>query len=170
MDEASVKAVPSLALLITVAAGAVVVLAFLHWVDFGTTEIRGTDADAATGISDGWIVAGLGGAILLLTGGVLFGPRGAPFLLPAIAIAAIAVLLIAGFDIVTHWRASDMFTNNAGVIEEAEGDPTFVPYVISALAILIALSAATIRGLQIWQESRSPDQAVFDQEAGRSAE
>jgi hypothetical protein len=91
---------------------------------------------------------------VLLAGGVLFRPRGAPFLLPAIAIAAIAVLLIAGIDLITHWRASDIFTNNAGVIEEAEGDPTFVPYMIAALAILIAVSAAIVRGIELRRDPR----------------
>jgi hypothetical protein len=140
--------------LITVAAGAIIVLAFLDWVDFGATEIRGTDADAATTISDGWIVAGLGAAIVLLTGGVLFRPGIAAFLLPMIAVAAIFVLLIAGFDTITNWQATDIFTNNAGVLEEAEGDPTFVPYAIAALAILIAVSAAVVRGIELGRDPR----------------
>ena len=45
--------------LMTVAAGAIVLLSFQKWVDFGITELRGHDAEAATGIGDGWFSAGL---------------------------------------------------------------------------------------------------------------
>ena len=162
------RVIPSLVLLITVAAAASVVLAFLQWVDFGITEIRGTDADAATGISDGWFVAGLGIAIVLLTGGVLFREQMSFVLLPMIAVAAISILAIAGFDTVTNWYAAGVQRDSAGIFEQAQGDPTFVPYAISALAILIALSAAIIRGLQIREDSKLPYEAHLDREVGGS--
>jgi len=170
MDEASVRVIPSLALLITVAAGTIVVLAFLQWVDFGIAEIRGTDAAAATGISDGWFVAGLGTAIVLLAGGVLFKQQISFVLLPMIAAAAIVILAIAGFDTVTNWHAAGVHRDNPGIFVQAQGDPTVVPYAISALAILIGLSAAIIRGLQLREEPGLPDQGALDQEVGRSVE
>ncbi len=148
------RVIPSLLLLITVAAGAIIVLAFLDWVDFGVTKIDGTDADAATTISDGWIVAGLGTVIVVLSGGVLFGPQLAPFLLPATAVAAIFVLLIAGFDTITNWSAAGVSPDNPGVFVQSDGDPTVVPYLISALAILIALLAAVVRGIELSRDPR----------------
>jgi len=144
-----VKLVPILLLLMTVAAGAIVVLAFQWWVDFGIVEIRGTKADAATGISDGWFVAGLGSLILVLIGGVLFRPQLAPALLPAIAFAAVCIFAIAGFDTVTNWHAAGVHPENPGILVQAQGDPTAVPYAISVLAILIAVSAAVVRGIQL---------------------
>lgn len=60
VNQGLAKFVPMLLLLMTVAAGAIVVLAFQPWVDFGITETSGTEAEAATGISDGWAVVGLG--------------------------------------------------------------------------------------------------------------
>jgi hypothetical protein len=162
------RVIPSLALLITVAAGASVVLAFLQWVDFGITETRGTDADAATGISDGWFVAGLGIAIVLLAGGVLFRQQMSFVLLPMIAIAAIVILGIAGFDSVTNWHAAGVNRDNPGIFVQSQGDPTVVPYAISALAILIALSAAIIRGLQIREDSRLPYESNLDREVSGS--
>jgi hypothetical protein len=141
------KIIPLLLLLMTVAAGAIVVLAFQRWIDFGITETRGIDAEAATGISDGWFVAALGSAILVLTGGVIFRLHLAPALLPMIALAAVAILAIAGFDTVTNWQASGVHPENPGILVQAQGDPTLVPYAISALAILIAVSAAVLRGV-----------------------
>jgi hypothetical protein len=131
----------------TVAGGVIVVLAFQQWIDFGITETRGIDADAATGISDGWFVAGLGSAIVVLTGGVIFRQQLAPALLPMIALGAVAILAIAGFDTVTNWRASGFHPEDPGVLIQAQGDPTIVPYAIAALAILIAVSSAVIRGI-----------------------
>jgi len=157
------KITPLLLLLITVAAGAIVFLAFQRWVDFGITEVRGTDAEAATGISDGWFVAGLGAAIVSLVGGALFWPKFAPVLLPTIAVAAVSILAIAGFDTVTNWEASGVHPENPGILAQAQGDPTFVPYVISGLAILIAVSAAVVRGLQIRDGQRLQDDLPSDE-------
>ena len=151
-NETSVRIVPILLALTTVAAGAIVVLAFQQWVDFGITETRGIDAEAATGISDGWFVAGLGSAIVMLTGGVIFRQQLAPALLPMIALGAVAILAIAGFDTVTNWHASGFHPENPGVIVQAQGDPTVVPYAIAALAILIALSSAVTRGILLRQD------------------
>jgi len=152
----------------TVAAGAIVILSFQPWIDFGSADTSGLEADAATGLSDGWFVAGFGSAILVFIGAVLFRGQLSPILLPAIAAAAIAVLCIAGFDVVTNWQASDIFVNHAGAVEEAQGDPTIVPYAISGLAILIALSAAIIRGLQIREDSKSPYEANLDRDVSGS--
>jgi hypothetical protein len=145
----AVRAVPLLLLLISVAAGAAVMLAFQQWVDFGITEIRGTDADAATGFGDGWAVAGLGCAIVLLAGGVIFTPRYAPVFLPVIAVAAVCMFAIAGFDTVTNWHASGVDPENQGVFVQTDGDPTVAPYAVAALAVVIALSAAVVRGIQL---------------------
>jgi hypothetical protein len=153
-NESSMKIIPPLLLLMTVAAGAIVILAFQRWVDFGITESSGTDADAATGISDGWFVAGLGSAILVLIGGALFRPKLASVLLPMIAVAAVSILAIAGFDTVTNWHASGFHTENPGVLVQAQGDPTIVPYAIAGLAILIALLAAVARGIQLREGQR----------------
>jgi len=72
-----------------------------------------------------------------------------------IAIAAVCILAIAGFDAVTNWQASGFHPDNPGILVQAQGDPTVVPYAIAALAILIALAAAVIRGIQL--EDRSPE-------------
>jgi len=154
-NEAPMKVTPLLLALMTVGAGAIVLLAFQRWVDFGFTETSGIEAAAATGISDGWFVAALGSAIVLLIGGVIFRPLLAPVLLPMIAIAAVCILAIAGFDAVTNWQASGFHPDNPGILVQAQGDPTVVPYAIAALAILIALAAAVIRGIQL--EDRSPE-------------
>jgi hypothetical protein len=145
------KAIPVLLALMTVAAGAILILAFQKWVDFGITKVNGTDAEAATGISDGWIVAGFAVAILGLIGGVLFRPALAPILLPLIALAAVCIFGIAGFDTVTNWTASGVEPDNPGILVQAEGEPTAVPYLISALAIVVAVSAAVIRGIRMWE-------------------
>jgi len=155
-NETSMRVIPLLLLLMTVAAGAIVVLAFQWWVDFAITEIRGTKADAATGISDGWFLAALGCAIVLLAGGVLFIPRLAPVLLPAIAFAAVCTFAIAGFDTVTNWSATSVHPENPGILVQAQGDPTIVPYAISALSILIAVSAAVVRGIQLRADRHLP--------------
>jgi hypothetical protein len=151
-NDTSVKIIPILLALTTVAAGAIVVLAFQQWVDFGITETRGIDAEAATGIGDGWFVAGLGSAIVVLTGGVIFRQQLAPALLPMIALGAAAILAIAGFDTVTNWHASGIASESPGVLVQAQGDPTIIPYAIAALAILIALSSAVIRGILLRQD------------------
>jgi hypothetical protein len=148
-NEASMKVTPLLLALMTVGAGAIVLLAFQRWVDFGFTETSGTDAAAATGISDGWFVAVLGSAIVLLIGGVIFRPLLAPVLLPMIAIAAVCIFAIAGFDAVTNWQASGFHPDNPGILVQAQGNPTAVPYAIALLAIVIALSAAVIRGINL---------------------
>jgi hypothetical protein len=148
-NEASMKVTPLLLALMTVGASAIVLLAFQRWVDFGFTETSGIDATAATGISDGWFVAVLGSAIVLLIGGVIFRPLLALVLLPTIAIAAVCIFAIAGFDAMTNWQASGFHPDNPGILVQAQGDPTVVPYAIAALAILIAFSAAVIRGIQL---------------------
>jgi hypothetical protein len=158
-----VRVIPLLLLLITVAAGAIIVLAFLNWVDFGVTEINGTEADAATGISDGWFVAGLGAAIAVLAGGVLFRASIAPFLLPMIAVAAVLVLAIAGWDTITNWNAAGVNPDNPGILVQSDGDPTVVPYLISALAILIAVSAAVVRGIELSRDPRLFGSAAADE-------
>lgn len=145
----SMKIIPLLLLLMTFAACVIVVLAFQQWVDFGITQIRGTDAEAATGISDGWFVAGLASGIVILVGGVVFRQQLAPILLPMIAFAAVFILAIAGFDTITNWHASGIHPDNPGILVQSQGDPTAVPYAISALAILIALLAAVVRGIQL---------------------
>jgi hypothetical protein len=153
-NKASVKLIPVLLALMTVVAGAIVLLAFQPWVDFGFTETSGTDAEAATGVSDGWFVAVLGTAIVLLIGGVIFRPPLAPVLLPLIAIAAVCILAIAGFDIVTNWQASGFDPDNPGILVQAPGDPTVVPYAVAALSLVIAFSAAVVRGLQLGEKPR----------------
>jgi len=162
VNQGLAKLVPILLLLMTVAAGAIVVLAFQPWVDFGITEISGTEAEAATDISDGWAVVGLGSAILLFIGGVLFRPRWAPVLLPAIAFAAVCIVAIAGFDIVTDWHAAGVAPANPGVFVQAQGDPTPVPYVIVVLAVLIAVSAAVVRGVQLKEGERPSGEPAPD--------
>ena len=151
-NETFVKAVPFLLATMTVAAGAIIILAFQRWVDFGIAETSGVDAEAATGISDGWVVVGLAVVILALIGGVIFRSRLAPVLLPVIAIAAVCILAIAGFDTITNWNASGFHPDNPGVLVQAQGDPTFAPYAIAGLAILIAISAAIVRGLQFRED------------------
>jgi hypothetical protein len=146
-NELPMKIIPLLLLLMTAAAGAIIILAFQRWVDFGVTEISGTDAEAATSVSDGWFVAALGSAILLLIGGVIFRQHLAPALLPMIALGAVAILAIAGFDTVTNWQASGVHSDSPGILVQAQGDPTIVPHAIAALAILIAVSSAVIRGI-----------------------
>lgn len=158
-NESSMKIMPLLLLLMTVAAGAIIVLAFQQWVDFGITEIRGTEAEAATGISDGWFVVGLASAIALLVGGVLFRPQLAPVLLPMIAIAAVCTLAIAGFDTATNWSAAGVEPENPAIIVQAQGDPTVVPYVISGIAIVIALSSAVVRGILLKESQRLREDA-----------
>jgi hypothetical protein len=148
----AVKVTSILLALMTVAAGAIVLLSFQDWVDFGITETSGTDADAATGISDGWFVAGLAAAIILLTGGVIYAKRLAPVLLPLIALAAVAVLAIAGFDTITNWEASGFHPDNPGILVQSDGDPTIVPYAIAALAIAIAVLAGVVRTIQMRQD------------------
>ena len=159
-NKASMKITPLLLAVTTVAAGTIVLLAFQPWIDFGFTETSGTDAEAATGISDGWFVAVLGSAILLLMGGVIFRPPLAPILLPLIAIAALSIVAITGFDIVTNWEASGFHPDNPGILVQAQGDPTLVPYAIASLAILIALAAAVVRGLQLSEGHRAEAQPV----------
>lgn len=151
-DQATTRWTSLLLLFMTVAAGAIIVLAFLPWVDYGIAETRGIDAEAATGISDGWVVAGLASVIVLLVGGVIFRPRLAPVLLPVIALTAVCIFAIAGFDIVTNWRASGVHPENPGILVQAEGDPTIAPYAITVLAILIAVSAAVVRSMLLRQD------------------
>jgi hypothetical protein len=71
-----------------------------------------------------------------------------------IAVAAVCILAIAGFDTITNWHASGFHPDNPGVLVQANGDPTVVPYAISALAILIAVSAAVVRGIQLSEDQR----------------
>jgi hypothetical protein len=148
-EKLSVKLTSIFLAVITVAAGAITLLSFQDWIDFGITELRGTDAEAATGISDGWIVAALAAAIVLLTGGVIFRPRPAPVLLPLIALAALGVLLIAGFDTITNWQASGFHPDNPGILVQSNGDPTVAPYAIAALAVLIAVLSAVVRAIEM---------------------
>jgi len=170
MSEAPMKVAPMLLLIMTVAAGAIVILAFQPWVDFGFAETKGTDAEAATGISDGWFVVALAILIVLLIGGVIFWARLAPILLPAIAIAAVGIFAIAGFDAVTNWQVSGFHPDNPGILVQAQGDPTVVPYAIAALAILIAFSAAVIRGIQFRQDPHLLGDLVAEEDGPDSAE
>jgi hypothetical protein len=170
MPEAPMKVVPMLLLIMTVAAGAIIILTFQNWVDFGVAETRGTDATAATGISDGWFVAGLAALIVLLIGGAIFGPRLAPALLPMIAIAAVGILAIAGFDTVTSWQASGFHPENPGILVQAEGDPTIAPYAIAALAVAIAISAAVVRAIQLRQNPHLLGDLVAEEDGPDSAE
>jgi len=163
-NESSVKIVPLLLLVMTVAGGAIVVLAFQQWVDFGITETRGIDADAATGISDGWFVAGLGSAILLMIGGVLFRPQFAPILLRIMVVAAVLILAIAGFDTVTNWDAAGVHPENPDILVQAQGDPTIVPYAIAALAILIAVLAGVVRSIQLREGQRFLEDSALELE------
>ncbi len=146
----------------TVAAAAIVVLAFQSWVDFGITEISGTDAEAATGISDGWFVAGLGSAIIVLIGGILFRPQLAPVLLPAMGLAGVCTLAIAGFDAATGWHAAGVEPGNPGILVQTQGDPTAAPYAIAMLAVLIAVSAAVVRGVQLREGQRPSGEPIPD--------
>jgi len=168
-NETSVKITPILLALMTVAAGAIVLLAFQRWVDFGIAETRGIDAEAATGISDGWFVAGLASAILVLIGGALFRPKLAPVLLPMMAVAAVSILAIAGFDTVTNWHASGVQPENPGILVQAQGDPTIVPYAIAALAIVIAFLAAVVRGIQISEGQRFLEDPAGDENGPAAA-
>jgi hypothetical protein len=148
-DEVSMKIAPVLLAGMTIAAGAIIVLAFQRWVDFGIAETSGIDAEAATGISDGWVVVGLASAVLFFIGGIILRPGTGPILLPMTALGAVGILAVAGFDTVTNWHASGFHPENPGVLVQAQGDPTIVPYAIAALAILIAFSAAIIRGIEL---------------------
>jgi hypothetical protein len=71
------------------------------------------------------------------------------------AVAAVSILAIAGFDTVTNWHASGVQAENPGILVQAQGDPTIVPYAIAALAIVIAFLAGVVRGLQIRGGQRS---------------
>jgi hypothetical protein len=143
------KLVPVLLLIMSVAAGVILVLAFQHWIDFGITELRGTDAEAATGVSDGWFVAALAATALALIGALLFRPQLSPVLLPLVALASIGILAIAGFDTITNWHASGLHPDNPGIFVQTDGDPTVVPYAIAVLAVLIAVLAAIARAIQL---------------------
>jgi hypothetical protein len=79
-----------------------------------------------------------------------------------IGVAAVLILAIAGFDTVTNWEASGAHPDNPSIIAQAPGDPTIVPYVISGLAILIAVSAAIVRGLQIRGGQRLREDSASD--------
>jgi hypothetical protein len=151
-NQAPVRAIQFLLAAITIAAGVIIVLAFQQWVDFGIAETSGIDAEAATGVSDGWIVIGFAVLIILLIGGVIFRPRLAPVLLPAIAIAAICILAIAGFDAVTNWHASGFHPDNPGVLVQADGDPTIALYATAVLAAFIAILAAVVRAIELKQD------------------
>jgi hypothetical protein len=146
------KPVPLLLLLMTVAAGAILVLAFQPWVDFGITEATGIDADAATGISDGWFVVALASTVLVFIGCLLLRPQLSPVLLPLIAVASVLILAIVGFDIITNWEASGAHPDNPGIFVQSPGDPTIVPYVIATLAIAIAVLAAVVRAIQLQED------------------
>jgi hypothetical protein len=169
-DEAPVKVTSLLLPLMTVAAGAIAILAFQPWVDFGFAETKGTDAEAATGISDGWFVVALATLIVLLIGGVIFWERLAPILLPAIAIAAVSIFAIAGFDAVTNWQASGFHPDNPGILVQARGDRTVVPYAIAALAILVAFAAAVVRGIHFRQDPHLLGDLVAEEDGPDSAE
>jgi hypothetical protein len=169
-NEAPMKVTSLLLPLMTAAAGAIVILALQPWVDFGFAETKGTDAEAATGISDGWFVAGLAAFIVLLIGGVIFGPRLAPGLLPMIAVAAVGILAIAGFDTVTSWQASGFHPENPGILVQAEGDPTIAPYAIAGLAVAIAISAAVVRAIQLRQNPHLLGDLVAEEDVSDSAE
>ena len=71
-----------------------------------------------------------------------------------IAVAAILVLLIAGFDTITNWHAAGVNRENPGVFVQSNGDPTVVPYLVSALAIFIAIFAAVVRGINLSRDPR----------------
>lgn len=98
----------------------------------------------------------VGVVILLFVGGVLFRPRLAPVLLPATAFAAVCIVAIAGFDTVTNWHAVGVESANPDIFVQAQGDPTAVLYAIAVLAVLIAVSAAVVRGVQLREDQRPP--------------
>jgi hypothetical protein len=120
-------------------------LSFATWVDFGVTEMRGTDAEALTGVSDGYLVAALGGIILLSAAVALFRPRWAITLLPTIAVASITVLAVSGYTIATRWTAAGVDGEGAFI---TDGDPATAPYAIACLAIGTGLLASLLAARQ----------------------
>ena len=135
------------AALVMIAAGALamILLAFQPWVDFGLVEIDGIDSEALSGLSDGYIVAGLGGIILASAIAILSRPRWTLVLLPTIAVAAVAILVIAGYNAATSWHIAGIDGQGAFI---DEGDPTFAPYAIAVIATAIAIVASVLAAVR----------------------
>jgi hypothetical protein len=140
-----IRAGQTVLMLMAVAAVAMIILAFQSWIDFGIVKTRGTDADALTGISDGYFVVALAAVVLVAAAGILARPRWTPALLPAIGAAMVAAFAIAGYDTATGWHTAGVDSNGAFILN---GSPMAAPYAIAALAVTIAVLASVLAALR----------------------
>ena len=124
---------------------AMIALSFQVWVDFGVTETKGPDADALTGVSDGYLVAAAGALISMSALGVVARPAWAAGLLPAIGAFAVVVLAVAGYTVATSWRAAGIDSDGVFLVD---GDPTAVPYAIAGIAVGVAFLAAILAAMR----------------------
>ena len=130
---------------IIAAAAVIIALCWRPWVDFGISHLDGNNADAVTGIGDGYFVAVFAASIVVLAAALILRPGRWAWLLPAIGAAAIAIALIAGYDAGTAWHVVGVDIQGAFV---AGGHATAAVYEVLALALAIALLAAILAGLQ----------------------
>jgi hypothetical protein len=140
-----IRAGQTVLMLMAVAEVVMIILAFQSWIDFGIVKTRGTDADALTGISDGYFVVALAAVVLVAAAGILTRPRWTPGLLPVIGASMVAVFAIAGYDVATAWHTAGVDANGAFVLN---GSPMAAPYAIAALAVTIAVLASVLAALR----------------------
>jgi hypothetical protein len=130
---------------ITATALVIFALTLRTWVDFNIAHLRGTDADAMTNLGDGYLVMTLGVFAIGSSAALYLRPKYWMTFLPAIGLFAVSIAAIAGFEAATPWNASG--SDMHGVAFVTGGHATAAVYEVSALAVLMGVTAAVLAGI-----------------------
>ncbi|MEO8457251.1 MAG: hypothetical protein ABI559_05505 [Chloroflexota bacterium] len=149
---------PRALIFIVVAALAIVALTFRTWVDFNVAFLRGTDADAMTGIGDGYFVIALALLAIVCTVALYLKPSWWATLLPAVGLAAVSIAAVAAYQAASPWHATGFDIHGAYVVG---GHATAAVYEIFVLAAAMGLAAALLAGLHYQRQRRESNARIM---------
>ena len=149
---------PRALILILAASLAMIGLTFRTWIDFNVTHLRGTDADAITGVGDGYIVIALAGLAIACTVALYLRPKLWSILLPGVGVASVGIAVVAAYQAVTPWHAAGFDARGAFV---AGGHATAAVYEILALAAVSGIAAGLLATLHYQRQRREASERVI---------
>lgn len=145
------------------AAAVIIALTNRTWIDFRVHALRGTDADAMTGVGDGYFVIALAIVAIACAGAVYMRPKFWHWLLPLIGVSAVSVMAIAAYDAATPWHAAGFDSTGVFVVR---GHVHAAVYEVLALAAAIGVVAAVLASIQ-YQAQRREDVAQLSAKGPR---
>ncbi len=144
-------------LIIAIAAAVIIVLTFRTWVDFNVAHLRGTEADAMTGVGDGYFVIALAVVAITCTGALYFRPKFWAWLLPGTGLSAIGIAAISTYQAATRWHATGFDIHGAYVVG---GHATAAVYEVFAVAAVMGVVAAVLASVHYRSLRQGPSESA----------